>query len=186
MTSGLSVLSKLGISLALTIASLSISSKSHAQCFLSNLSIAQFNNSDHSGGDYRSIDLTSYSGVFPRSSACEYNCMQDSACAAWTYVASNRTCYLKNQIGALVAASGMTTGRMFESNTNYDGSDYMEVPNSTTPSMCHTACLGDYFRCRAWTWVQSNNTCYLKNSIPSNKTTVQGMVSAMYDFSCIS
>ncbi len=174
MTS-LSILSKLGISLAATLALVSISSTGHAQCFKRILSGGQFANSDHQGGDYKPIpNVLGFT--------CSYHCDSDPNCVAWTYVASNRTCYLKNKIGARVSAPGMTTGRKFDLDTNYDGSGYRDIPDSTTPATCHTACMGDS-RCKAWTWVQSNNTCYLKDAIPA-KTAATGMVSASYEVQC--
>lgn len=178
MTS-LSILSKLGISLAAMLAFLSISSTGHAQCYKQNLSVAQFSSKDHQGGDYNSIpNVLGFT--------CSYFCQDDPQCVAWTYVTSNSTCYLKNQIGTLVSAPGMTTGRKFEPDTNYAGGDeydYRSIANSTTPGKCDVACMADS-RCKAWTWVQSNSTCYLKNAILA-KTAVPGMVSASYGIQCM-
>lgn len=171
MTS-LSTLSKVGFSLAAALAFVTISGIGHAECLV-NESSDWLKDSDYSGGDFRS--------VYPSAGAprCSVHCQDDVNCVAWTYVESNDTCYLKNVFTRRVSAPGMTTGRRFEPSTNYDGNDYMEIPGST-PGVCHEACLDDSEYCRAWTWVQSNKTCYLKDSFPTNKTTVQGMVSARY------
>lgn len=172
---------KLGISLAVMLGASAIDSASHASCVLRIQSANWFYNSDHEGGDYRSIPFSS--GGLDPSLSCSSYCDEDSHCVAWTYVSSNSTCYLKDQITAMVAAPGMTTGRRFEPDTNYDGSDYREIFNASRPGICHAACLEDYRACKAWTWVEINETCYLKDSIPS-ASSVQGMISARYDLQC--
>jgi hypothetical protein len=69
-------------------------------------------NTDRIGDDYAEVPLAQ-----SRSSWCAFYCSQDSVCKAFTYVSpgiqdSRSHCYLKDQIPAESAATGMVSGRI--------------------------------------------------------------------------
>jgi hypothetical protein len=61
------------------------------------------------------------------------------------------------------AMRGFVTG--MEAGVNRFGGDYKNV-TTPTPDACQAACNGEQ-PCRAWTWVKSTSTCWLKNQVPA-------------------
>ncbi|KAI8899848.1 hypothetical protein BC833DRAFT_619060 [Globomyces pollinis-pini] len=119
---------------------------------------------------------------------CQTHCRNDDRCNA--YSLSGSTCYLKTGVEAFPAVNegpGMRSGVMCGSNTctqwgwrffdhqNIEGHD-LSVKESNDRNLCQKYCLEDD-KCNAYTWIQGDNKCYLKQGVMSEPITSDSGVS---------
>ncbi len=57
------------------------------------------------------------------------------------------------------------------------GGDY-DVSNTSTAEECHTLCLKDSY-CFSWTFIKANNTCLLKDLLPTTEVSSDCCVSGL-------
>lgn len=122
--------------------------------------------------------------------ACCLACEQDPKCRAFSWVASQNTCYLKSTAPAATSVSGITSGAKgnassvsaqnrrcriaIDDNSDRYASDYKTL-GTDNPESCCLACDDDP-KCRSFSWVTSQRTCYLKSAAPP-RTAAAGIAS---------
>ena len=122
--------------------------------------------------------------------ACCIACEQDPKCRAFSWVASQNTCYLKSTAPPATSVAGITSGAKagapvtatqprrcrlaIEDNTDRYASDFRTL-RTDNPETCCMACEDDP-KCRSFAWVISQQTCYLKSTAPP-KTAASGIAS---------
>ena len=130
---------------------------------------------DRPGGDYaRLLNI-------PSANACQQSCMRDNKCAAWTYAAGPRDCWLKqsqqrpvykaNNISGVVrggsgGGNGVNPGSKFEPETDRPTGDFARLLNIASANACQQACVQNN-RCKSWTYAQTPRDCWLKETRPS-------------------
>jgi hypothetical protein len=114
---------------------------------------------------------------------CSARCSGDSRCAAFSWVASQSRCFLKEYAPPGVAAPGITSGtkRKFEYYTDRPGLDLYNFaivpPALPDPRVCQAACYND-INCWSFTYknpvytgnpptLVSNAHCFLKSGTPA-------------------
>lgn len=110
---------------------------------------------DRPGMDYASVVLGS-------AALCRARCDSEARCHAFSWVASGTRCWLKEGVPELRPGAGITSGRPVRNEVGFDrpGFDFasLSAPRADT---CAVACARNA-SCRAWTWVSTSNTCFLK------------------------
>ncbi|PFH35770.1 PAN domain-containing protein [Besnoitia besnoiti] len=152
----------------------------------------------HANTDYVGHDIAKVEdGTITSPSSCQTACQQTAGCQYWTFVGQTSSCYLKDHQALLghkhsSDTVGMTSGPRdclpqasawcFEGNVDYAGYDVEKVESGqvTSATACQQLCM-TLPQCYYFTWVSSENNCYLKGSGAiqgrrSNYATV-GMVS---------
>lgn len=130
---------------------------------------------DRPGGDFaRLLNI-------PSANACQQACARNNRCAAWTYAAGPRDCWLKqsqqrpvykanNVSGVISARAGgrgpVTPGAKFEPETDRPSGDFARLLNIANAGACQQACVQNN-RCRSWTYAQTPRDCWLKETRPS-------------------
>ncbi|CBZ54549.1 hypothetical protein NCLIV_049780 [Neospora caninum Liverpool] len=132
-------------------------------------------NVDYLGHDVKKLE----SGQVFSADSCRALCQADPSCHYWTWVRKTNNCYLKDQYAPLGRVQDSTTvgmvsgsrrcgeqfsGSCYEIGVDYYGYDIekLETGEVTTPSACQALCK-DRTGCYYWTWVQTTQSCYLKN-----------------------
>lgn len=103
-----------------------------------------------------------------RAEVCAAACAADAGCAAYSFRASDRWCWLKNDVVAPVLYNGVTSGLMGRKvlvGIDLYGGD---LRNLTTSSRwaCERACAGDA-RCGSYTYRLQDTRCFLKEGTPA-------------------
>jgi len=131
---------------------------------------------DRPGRDYRSFDLDQ-----PDARLCQSQCVIEARCAAWSYVepglqGPKARCWLKDTVPAPRQHDRVTSGVKIsvEPGMGRDGHDYrsLDLPTGSTSEFCHSICISEAPRCRAWTYVApgiqgSQARCWLKDRVPA-------------------
>jgi nucleoid-associated protein YgaU len=139
---------------------------------------------DRPGGDYRDLYLHRDDPQL-----CADECAREDVCRAWTYVQSNRRCWLKefasDPVPAPIAISGakpvaVPSSATFEYDTDRPGGDlgYLDL-DTADPQLCAAMCA-QHGRCRAWTYVKPRR-CWLKAQVfgpVTNACCVSGVIPA--------
>ncbi|KAF4640288.1 PAN domain-containing protein [Toxoplasma gondii] len=132
-------------------------------------------NVDYRGHDVKKLE----SGQVFSADSCRALCQADQSCHYWTWVRSTNSCYLKDQYAPLGRVQDSSTfgmvsgsrrcgeqfsGSCYEVGVDYYGYDIekLETGEVTTPSACQALCK-NRAGCYYWTWVQTTQSCYLKN-----------------------
>jgi len=135
---------------------------------------------DHAGGDYTSFRTRSLE-------ACQNACQRERRCAAYTFQRRDEKCFLKDRVNRAVESRDAVTGVKGEEDrrdhrdhdrgdhrgrdlvreSGYDrrGDDYTSF-RTRNEDGCVAACRRED-RCRAFTYIYSSGTCYLKGRINS-------------------
>jgi hypothetical protein len=115
---------------------------------------------------------------------CKAMCARDPACKAYTYTepghpGPNAKCALKSTVSAWTLSAYNTSGvnRSMEANTDRPGGDYGSVGTSSA-ELCRAYCAVS-FRCKAFSWVPSTGTCWLKALVPPPVSSASGVVSGV-------
>jgi S1-C subfamily serine protease len=129
----------------------------------------QFNDKDVIGFDYGTLKNVS-------SQQCLNACRRDTRCVAATYNQSANYCFLKSgaavtvfnrdavgMISADLASDVYETTFAIASDRDQPGGDYLHISQSSFVG-CFVACLKDD-RCRAFSYVRRNNSCWLKERV---------------------
>lgn len=125
--------------------------------------------------DFPGGDLHNYRNV-PRET-CESFCSGDSRCVGYSYVQSQKWCWLKSSLGALHHSSAVTSGvkmrpsptvaarQSFDTRGGYDypGGDFNHLPDIDR-AQCEQFCARDE-RCVAYSHISSRNACWLKSTL---------------------
>jgi PAN domain/Trypsin len=127
---------------------------------------------DRPGFDLSSIDLTSSGGLAPW--VCQDRCEQEPKCRAFTYVDSNKRCFLKSALPRAVPKAGVFSGLPGMGSFDRVGRDFQTLSLSRSDE-CEAACARNS-SCAAFTFL--NGTCYLKNAVPVASTNCSGCLSS--------
>lgn len=122
------------------------------------------------GIDLYGGDLVNTTVANPR--ACQYQCSAVAGCAFWTFITESGTCYLKSSRVEPRELAGAVSGPRVcsyvdpipcEASTDFLGYDLRSFDGTVTDaSQCQQLCRG-FNNCFYWTYVQSTNSCYLKD-----------------------
>ncbi|MEM6849683.1 MAG: PAN domain-containing protein [Pseudomonadota bacterium] len=138
---------------------------------------ASWRNSRSTGFDRPGGDMAAVAAQTP--DACAVACRDRNGCRAWTFVTNtqgipgidaNRRCFLKNTIPHAVANNCCTSGTMgfnIELRTDRPGADMPGMPVTVRHRFgCQTRCELTQ-GCRAWTYVEGQDACFLKTAQPA-------------------
>lgn len=111
--------------------------------------------------------------------SCEAECARNDSCLAYTFAASNNTCWLKSTTGTAVDCQFCTSGikKPFESGIDRPGGNVGSGISSPSAVDCRLKCVGNH-ECRAFSWFASSSTCFLKNVV-SPTTASLGVTSGL-------
>lgn len=119
---------------------------------------------DRPGHTYSTVTI---SASFLPEIACKTRCDEDARCRAFSYVASSKSCRLKDGSSRPVPTQGIFSGLPTRNDHDRIGGDWFQEaqPNA---DQCEARCARlntGNTRCAAYTFL--NGTCYLKSSVPS-------------------
>lgn len=99
---------------------------------------------------------------------CQMECQmrQFDWCESWTWDPATQACHLKNTVQASVYSPGKYSGvfdRAYEVGFDRPGGDLRQL-QTTSADDCGWSCGRDW-RCRAFVWSSTSNTCWLKDAV---------------------
>lgn len=132
--------------------------------------------------DRPGLDLANFPLPEANPAICQERCAANSACAAWTYVAPNTgqgpapICWLKHGIPLSGPNKCCTSGvkvplqpsnmSVMQGLRDVAGADFTHFTLvSPDPRLCQGECASNT-TCKAWTYVQSGDVCWMKSTQP--------------------